>query len=196
MAVALSAADSGALILGQENFRNAKVRQEIALDLLAWTNRLMAYVQAPTPAEIEWVRNEQAAIEALKDSNASRLRSEHFYGSPEASLMRLYHILGDMKLTLEYLVNPGNIYSPLYRYSSKTNAIDWEMAAWGTVSLNMQDERWEDSLNTLIEANRLPKDIKQKCHISESLLHTQGHGILEYIIVPHLLNHFPSRQSR
>lgn len=177
---AKSTVEAGSLILGKFNHNSKIDRLEIAQDLLKKINSLNSHISNPTPDELNWINAER------KESKKSLDRYARFVDSPEFQKFKLKEYIKAMQDSLQCVIN--NI---------KINNTPKEMYCWEYVSYLLVDQDTiNDSIKILQSNNKISRYLGKyednglnpvhNPHGYSGFYHSEGEGIMRYIIMPYL----------
>jgi len=172
------AVNCDSLLNGDFNAQSREDRIAIAKSLIIKIELLDSFLPNLKPSEKEWVEQEQAAIEKIKDGYAKLERLKQLSDSPEYHQLKLKNHTENIKFFLN---------------SIPKEKLKGEMLSWSYVSYLLSDPTtFNDAIKNLKRHGRLPKDIEKKAGIFPEnigygfLYNFYGRSILEYIIIPYL----------
>lgn len=173
-------ADALSLINGRFDAKSKPDRQQIARDLLQKIEQLDSFLPRIKPSEAQWLVQERAAIDRLKDSDAKWSRLRNYMGSSELQQQKLKSLLDSIKESLSCTVQE--------HIEAKA-----EMLCWLLLSFHLSDHATiDDAMIVLIRNGRLPSDVAQKVGLGADERFGYGtayewyaRGVQEFIVIPY-----------
>jgi hypothetical protein len=156
------------------DWQDRAARAQLADDLLGRIQMLAAVIPPMSGDDLEKVREEQAALEAMGDAAPPRRLGRHY-------LSRRYQ----HRVVLELVDSTQGALS----CAARSELVAAEMACWARASaFLLQEERLDLGLNVLRDARMVPRDEDMPIKAQDPVVWygEYGRGVLNHILIPYL----------